>query len=201
MRNHRFPVPESAQDATETPPGYSGNPETLYGDLSGLRVVGLDLSLTATGVAEQRGEVTTIRSRRPGDLRLQELRDRVGIIAAGAQLAVIEDLPTHAHAAGITGMVHGAIRVRLMDLRVPYVTVPPATLKKYATGRGNADKTAMAIALLRRFDLEFRDDNQVDAFWLRAMGLDALGAPLVDLPALHRESLAKVAWPALGGAA
>lgn len=165
-------------------------------------VVGLDLSMTGTGVCTPDGETSTIRTRpQDGDVRLthivDEIRDLNCGFPAAAYVAVIEDLPTHAKSAGITGMVHGAVRHYLQGRGVPYVLVTPATLKKYATGRGNADKTAMAIAALKRGNREFADDNQVDAWWLYAAALDHYGAPLFSVPQSHRDALAKVAWPEL----
>jgi hypothetical protein len=72
-------------------------------------------------------------------------------------------------------------------------------VKKYATGRGNATKTDMAVALAKRADgYELRDDNQVDAWWLGAMGRDHLGVPYVAMPATHRAALDKVTWPEVG---
>jgi Holliday junction resolvasome RuvABC endonuclease subunit len=162
------------------------------------RVVGLDLSITATGFADIGGVVSTIKTKLSGDKRLNEIRDRLADHFVAADLAVVEDLPFHAKAAGITGMVHGVVRAALIDANVHYVTVVPSTLKKYATGKGNADKTAMAIAALKRFGAEFADDNQCDAFWLRVMGLDAVGEALTAMPAVNRESLAKVKWPTRG---
>lgn len=163
------------------------------------RVIGLDLSIAATGVAD--GDVTSTLKMKPddGDARLHKIRAAVWQLLAnsGVDLVVIEDLPTHAKSAGITGMVHGVVRELLIGFGVPYALVVPSTLKKYATGKGNADKTAMAIAALKRFGLEFADDNRCDAYWLRAMGMDWLGEPLVELPALQRASLAVVKWPDL----
>jgi Holliday junction resolvasome RuvABC endonuclease subunit len=158
-------------------------------------VIGLDLSLTATGVCLTDGSTMTIMPSAASDARLALIRDEVVLIAKGAHLAVLEDLPTHARMAGISGMVQGAVRVALQDLGVPYVTVPPATLKKYATGSGVATKTAMAIAALKRCSREFANDNECDAFWLRAMGMDALGWKLADLPQNQREQLTRVSWP------
>lgn len=167
-----------------------------------MNVLGLDLSLTATGIALPTGATSTIRTRgSDGDRRLTHIRDTIRDLCAlggGVDLAVVEDLPTHAHAAGITGMVHGAARTALLDAAVPYVLIAPATLKKYATGKGNADKTAMAMAAYKRFGVEFADDNQCDAYWLRAAGLDQAGDPIVPLPAAQREALAKVRWPGTG---
>lgn len=160
-------------------------------------VVGFDLSLTATGVAAADGQTLTIRPYGKDDRRLVDIRNSLAPFIASADLVIIEDLPTHAHAAGITGMVHGAIRTACYDHAVTYVTVPPATLKKYATGRGNATKPDMRVALLQRAGIDERDDNQVDAWWLRAMGLDHLDHPPVALPQVQRAALDKVAWPSL----
>ncbi|KAB2384732.1 RuvC family protein [Actinomadura montaniterrae] len=179
------------------------------------RVIGLDLSLTATGVACWDGRpLSTIRTvASEGDERLRRIAVTVRADAfdyltnTGCDLAVIEDLPTHAHSAGITGMVHGAVRCVLMELGVPYALVPPATLKKYATGKGNATKPDMRMALYRRAGIDVRDDNQCDAWWLQAAGLDYLGHPPVELPKDQRKALTKAKWPAIlpfagvGGAA
>lgn len=162
------------------------------------RVLGLDLSITATGIAHPDGRTGTVRVRQPGDWRLMEIEAAVHqVVRTGVDLAVIEDLPTHAKSAGITGMVHGAVRLLLMTEDVPYVVLPPATLKAYATGKGNADKTAMAMAAFKRTGLEFPDDNQCDAAWLRWAGLDRLAAPAFPLPAAQRERLDKANWPSL----
>ncbi|MBX9392224.1 Holliday junction endonuclease [Streptomyces sp. TRM72054] len=171
-----------------------------------LRVAGLDLSITAPGLCLPDGTAITIKTNtKDGDRRLQQIASEVGLalgegddgIGHGVDLVVIEDLPTHAKSAGITGMVHGAVRLVLLDFATPYVLITPATLKAYATGRGNADKTAMAIAALKRAGREFGDDNQCDAFWLRAAALDWYGVPEFDMPKAQRERLGKVDWPAL----
>jgi len=165
--------------------------------MSAPTVIGLDLSITATGAAYSGGDVETWKlPAKLGDRRLLDIATAVwDLRTPPPNLVVIEDLPTHAHGAGITGMVHGAVRTELIRLSIPYALVVPSVLKKYATGRGNAGKPEMAVALFKRAGLELGDDNQVDAWWLRAMGMDYLGAPLVDLPAAQRDAMSKVAWP------
>lgn len=163
------------------------------------RVLGLDLSLTATGVCLTDGMTLTIKTQQKyRDLRLVHIGDALAsMIGDGhsVDLAVIEDLPMHAKSAGITGMVHGVARAVLLRAGIPYVLVAPATLKAYATGKGSGDKTPMAMAAYKRAGVEFPDDNQCDAWWLRAAGLDRLGHPLFDLPAAQRARLDKAAWP------
>jgi Holliday junction resolvasome RuvABC endonuclease subunit len=169
-------------------------------------VIGLDLSLTGTGICYPDGSTLTVKTRQDdGDARLLQIAEAVGIVLGSwdVDLAVIEDLPTHAYAAGITGMVHGVVRSELIQAGVPYALVVPSTLKAYATGKGSGDKTPMALAAFKRAGVEFADDNQCDAWWLRAAGLEWLGEPLFELPAVQREALVgvnrkgkpKVKWP------
>ncbi len=162
-------------------------------------VTGLDLSITATGVAQRDGKAYTIKPAPLGDRRLVEIRDCVGLAVGGCDLVAVEDLPTHAKSAGITGMVHGAVRAALIMWGIRYVLITPASVKKYATGKGNADKTAMALAAFKRAGVEFGDDNQCDAWWLRAMALDYYGSPVVEVPQSHRVALEGVTWPKVAG--
>jgi Holliday junction resolvasome RuvABC endonuclease subunit len=166
------------------------------------RVIGLDLSLTATGICLPDGTTHTIKTNaKDGDARLLHIAHTLAnALAPGADLAVVEDLPVHAKSAGITGMVHGVARAALLEAGIPYALVVPATLKKYATGKGNGDKTPMAIAALKRANREFGDDNQCDAAWLRWAGLDWLGHAEFELPAAQRASLDKMKWPQLAKA-
>ena len=172
-----------------------------------MNVVGLDLSLTATGIATNGGtEVLSTKLR--GCERLADLRDEVvgrcrrcGYIGqADANLVVVEGYSfnsrnSQSHALGELG---GVVRLALHEAGIPYVDVPPAVLKKYATGRGNAGKAEVLAAAIRRLGYDGHDDNEADALWLRVMGLDAYRvADASPVPAAHRVALDKVDWPEL----
>lgn len=160
-----------------------------------MRVVAFDPSLTATGVCDAEGKTYRVGGdAKVGDRRLQKIYDLVLEVAAVADYALMEDLPTHAQGAGKTGMAQGVVRLALVQLAVPFTTVTPASLKKFATGSGNADKADMRMSLFQRAGIDLKDDNQVDAWWLRALGLHHFGEPLVDLPSKHLEALRKVEW-------
>lgn len=161
------------------------------------QVVGIDPSLSATGIATHRDLWTAPDRRFKGDERLHDLwlHVNMAVTGDGPYLAVIEDLPTHAHGAGKTGMAHGVVRHCLLDNQVPYLTVPPATLKVFATGRGNCTKPDMRVELLQRTGRDVRDDNQCDAAWLREIGLHLLGNPCIQLPKTHTRALDKLALP------
>ena len=165
-------------------------------------VLGLDLSMTATGIAlPDGGTLTVATNAKHKDARLAVIRDVVTLTLTGVDLVVMEEAPPGLKGPAIKAihMVHGAVRVALLDMGVPYAVVNPSTLKVYATGKKGADKTAMAMAAYKRADLEFVDDNQCDAWWLRAMGLDQLGLAEVTVPQAQRAFLGSVDWPDVTG--
>jgi Holliday junction resolvasome RuvABC endonuclease subunit len=162
-----------------------------------VKVLGLDLSITGTGVAHTvEGAVCThlIKTRdKDRDHRLTQIQSEIRIYAEGAELALIEAPTPRSPSSVISGMVQGAVRLVLLELGIPYGTIMPASLKKYATGKGvDPHKIGMAMAAFKRAELEFEDDNQCDAFWLWVAANDHLGQPVFDLPALNRESLSKI---------
>lgn len=172
------------------------------------RVIGIDLSLSATGVAihTEDGQAlsTTIRTG-PGD-HLADQHDRIthiiseinGRLHNRTALAVLEGPSYGSRGAGTwdrAGLWWMTYHL-LHSCAVPTAVIPPATLKRFATGRGNATKTDMAVALAKRTDgLEMRDDNRVDAWWLAAAGREHLGHPIVSLPKAQRDALASADWP------
>jgi Holliday junction resolvasome RuvABC endonuclease subunit len=162
-------------------------------------VLGIDPSLTATGLAHLGGQTVIGGGAKLGDERLWLINRTVRQACwdHAPVLAVVEDLPTHAKSAGITGMAQGAVRLALLEAAVPYVLVVPSTVKKYATGKGTATKADLRMALYQRTDVDERDDNKVDAWWLQAMGLDHLGCPPVPLPKAQRATLDVITWPEL----
>lgn len=160
-----------------------------------VKVTGLDLSMTATGVAhtvEGAACWHLIRPKCTKDRRLAEIRDQVREYVTGSAFVLVEMLPPNMKGAGITGMVQGVVRDELLNLGISYGDVGPASLKKYATGKGNASKTEMALAAMKRAGVELAEDNVCDAWWLWVMANDHLGHPVFPLPKLHRDQLASI---------
>jgi Holliday junction resolvasome RuvABC endonuclease subunit len=67
--------------------------------------------------------------------------------------------------------LYGAITHKIMEWcelrRIPYQGVPVGTVKKYATGRGNADKAAMVAAARAKWpNADIANDNEADARWI-----------------------------------
>ena len=65
---------------------------------------------------------------------------------------------------------------------IAFVEIPPNVLKKYLTGKGNANKEAMMLSVYKRFGFEAYTNNVGDAFALASAGLCILGAD-VPVPA------------------
>ena len=170
-----------------------------------MKVVGLDLSLTSTGIAIA-DEVTnhscyTLKPKQRGHERLAAILARIMVEASDADLAVVEG-PSYGSTGSAFHQLAGLwwlITQNLWDLNIPYAEIAPGTLKKFATGSGTAGKDAMLLATARRFPSFSGDNNAADALWLAAAGADHLGWPLVQLPESHRAALTKVAWPQLIG--
>lgn len=164
------------------------------------RVVGIDPSLTATGVAHWWGELHTYTPRKglTGVARIRDIRAQLYTCTQSADFVVIEG-PAYSRQLGAGHHEAAGLWWAIVDLvhtrGTPYAVVPPTTLKRYATGKGNATKPDMRVAWLKRTGEDVRDDNAVDAAWLRAMGMNHLGCPVVEVPNTHRAALGKVAWP------
>lgn len=63
---------------------------------------------------------------------------------------------------GIVAMLAGVCE----ELATPYMGILVGTVKKTATGKGNADKDAMIAAARERWKYEPVDDNDADALWI-----------------------------------
>lgn len=175
-----------------------------------MRIIGVDPSITCTGVSFPDGETAAVRPRSKGDDRLKEIADHLHVAVMGcrAELVVMEDAPTtlRGHAGRVLLHLQGAIRTELMRLPVPYMILSPSTLKKFATGSGGADKTAMALAAYKRLGQEYPTEDECDADWLRIAGRFAYGysesVPTAQgrMLTLPRNQIAALRWAGTGKA-
>lgn len=156
-----------------------------------MNVVGLDLSTKRIGFAAADGELLSISGHAGAEdpyRRLHELtRDLVRTFTLRPprpDLVVVED-----YALGAPGRlslvrlgeIGGIVRTWLFEQDLPVVLVSPSSVKRFATGNGNAKKDQM---IARAIELGARgsvNDDEADAFHLRRMGRAAHGleAPLL----------------------
>jgi crossover junction endodeoxyribonuclease RuvC len=166
-----------------------------------MRIVALDLSLSASGVAVFDEGLISVDTLRPPGLkgmpRLEWIMRRVVELTTGVDLTLIEGYafarPNQAHQIGELG---GVVRLALHTRRVPYVEVAPAALKKLATGKGNAGKELVLVEAVKRLGYSGADNNQADARWLLQAAIQHYGLPgSIELPKSHLQALEKITWP------
>lgn len=61
------------------------------------------------------------------------------------------------------------------ERNIPYQGVPVGTIKKHATGKGNANKEAM-VAAIEAKGRQVQDHNEADALWLLSYAVNVLKA-------------------------
>lgn len=71
------------------------------------------------------------------------------------------------------GELGGYLRLLMWQGGYDFNLVPPTTLKKYATGKGNSAKNIMLREVYRKWGYSAEDDDQGDAYALARLGLDA----------------------------
>jgi hypothetical protein len=168
--------------------------------------IGLDLSLTGSGIASSAGWCERVGTKDITKLPLADrhvavdrLVDEIVILCRQADLVVVE-VPAFSRAGG--GVLERSALWWLVTRRLWLGEVPTAEAfnqhrMRYATGRPQADKGAIIDAVARRWP-QFEtggDDNLADAAVLAAMGADWLGHPIADMPQTHRKALDAVRWP------
>lgn len=85
------------------------------------------------------------------------------------------------------------VRLWLWKTRKPTLILPPTSLKKFASGKGNIKKNLMLRAVSTRWNVMPEDDNAADAIALAEFGRAYLDPdnPSLELPDFQRECLPK----------
>lgn len=179
------------------------------------RIVGIDPSLTSTGVAvidpaagiqlhriQSNGRKTATLQER--DHRLHDLANRIYTHVVGADLVVIES-PAYSNSLGSMHDRSGLWWLLVRHLHADHVLVlevPPTTRAKYACGRGNAGKDEVLAAVIRRYPaVEVTGNDVADALTLAAIGARLTGWPLEPtLPQASLTSLTKLHLPTTAAA-
>jgi len=143
--------------------------------------VGLDPSLCNMGYCVLGGEGKvvdkgTIKTKTTGLARLELLCDLCNSIASkwGVRTIYREDYAFAKHSGSDTQLkeLGGALLYSLMLKGVATQYLPISTIKKFATGKGNAPKAHMLKEVFRRFSVDAEDEHQADAFAVAALALE-----------------------------
>ncbi len=162
-------------------------------------IIGLDLSLAATGIAimKEPGQVSlsTVGSNnklKPEDRLLQIVAD-IERRLDGADLVSMEGLSFGSNdpSAQERSALHWIIRLNMHIRKIPYIVIPPSTLKKFTCGAGNAKKEMMIREVYRQWKIEAANNNEADAAALAYLGAGKNGL-LANLTKVQKEVLAKI---------
>lgn len=141
-----------------------------------MKILGVDPS-TYTGLCQLEGDKHTTKL-----LHFDKARgfERLHLIAQSFRNTVMEWSPDlvviEGYAYGNVGSlvtlveIGTLLRKTLYDGKISWYDAPPTLLKKFATGKGNANKAAIAIAVKQRWGFESKSDDVVDAYGLARLG-------------------------------
>lgn len=82
------------------------------------------------------------------------------------------------------------LRSELIKAGLNYYEVPPSSVKKFATGRGNVKKDEMVLPIYKRWGFEHNSDNVRDAFVLAQIARALNGQ--AELTKFQKEVLNKI---------
>ena len=149
-------------------------------------IIGLDLSLCATGIAviNEKGDIiekklivsTPKEENTPRLLKIcltiMEIINR-----HKPNLAILEG-PAFGVSKTISifqlGELAGMTKEKLFIQNIPFRIVPPTVLKKFITGKGNAPKDIVMLKIYKKYGIEFEDNNLADAYALARYGVQFL---------------------------
>lgn len=144
-----------------------------------MKIVGVDASLTSTGICvlnNTKTETRVVASKLIGVKRLIEIRNEIMKLCTGSDLVVIESYSygstQKSHQIGELG---GILRVMFHELGQKYIEVAPTAVKKFATGKGNANKEKVAVGVYKHWGQEFETNDEADAAVLAYIGRAYLG--------------------------
>lgn len=184
----------------------SSSPSTI----SPFTFIGLDLSLTGTGIAVispdavttytvgskgHDGDTYPVRQQRLATMKsrvLQHVPDSESVILAMEGPSFGSTGGSAHERAGFWWLIYSALAERGQQVTV----IVPSSLKRYATGAGGASKDTVLAAVVRRYlDVDVRNNNESDALVLAAMLARHHGYPLeASLPKAQLSGMEKVRW-------
>ncbi len=158
-----------------------------------MNYIGIDISLTHTAMIclNAEGEIVSLIEKLGYFLPEEppptpwDLTERADMISSGIYHFLLQSSVKYIGIEGYSFASGGAYTLQIAELigvvrhkiasiqkllmHMP-IFIPPTSLKKFATGKGNVDKTPMAIAASKQpWNFEHPDDNVIDAYWLAQM--------------------------------
>lgn len=151
-------------------------------NLTGAVAIGIDQSYTGFGITalDKKDHFYTevYKSEETGVKRLYDIRNYVEefLMTFNVERIAMEGYAFGSQTANMAGELGGILKLLMYDLypandlaRYPLI-VPPTSLKKYITGKGQGiNKNQILLAVYKHYEVEFTDDNAADSYILAKM--------------------------------
>lgn len=150
-------------------------------------VIGIDPSLTGFAMAAvdlyrpDQYEIWVYKSPYKGVRRLEDIRwwmnSKFDLLEQELgnfiEAVAVEGTVVQSHSASVLGELSGVVKLALFQrfsedeprAGLP-LQIPPMTLKKFVTGKGNSKKQEMLLKTYQNWKVELSDDNAADAYGL-----------------------------------
>lgn len=158
--------------------------------------VGIDQSLTETGLCFNTVVGYTLQSIKPGKMRGLERLDfiRNELMMRINPKTKYDLIAIEGYAMGIKlggrtfdlGELGGILKLAIYDRNIPLIVVPPTLVKKFVTGIGNCQKDVILKEVYRKWGLDTNNNNYADAFALAKIA-----------EAFHMWKTKEIMWPSL----
>lgn len=142
--------------------------------------IGVDIGTAQTGIAvvKSRGKpVTYLLKGVAGKAKVQRLTKEIvdTILKEDFDILVFEKPFNVKGNALILLELLGAIKYGLWEHGVSFESgvyeVPQTVIKKFATGKGGAQKSDMVLQAYKEFGVDNKSEDEVDAFWIATFGM------------------------------
>ena len=145
--------------------------------------VGIDLSLTGTGLVILDLNGNVVEQKIICTKNSQNIEERIclisntifNLISEKVEVIYIEGLSFGSKGAAALQLagLHFYIRINLFSKKMVFEVIPPTTLKKFITGKGNCKKELILLKIFKKFGIEFEDNNLADAYVLARMAFES----------------------------
>lgn len=147
-----------------------------------MKALALDLSLNSTGIAwgyvkassKGKVEIKWLKTKLVVSKKIKDQLDKIENVRRGVMRKVKKFKPKHIFIEGQAyaakgqatrsiAQLHGVVMCCLRKHGFDPALIPPTTVKKVITGKGNSKKSMIMKAIYKRFRLDIDDEDMADA--------------------------------------
>jgi crossover junction endodeoxyribonuclease RuvC len=87
------------------------------------------------------------------------------------------------------GQLSGLIISIIDSHKIPFREIPPTILKKFMTGKGNANKNFVIKNIQKKYGIHFKNDNEADSYVLALMAYNFMNYKLLNKDRMEKETI------------